>query len=131
MDAKELEEAFKQHGIRRVKVGGYDIDGILRGKYLALDKFWGALGEPIGFCDVIFGWDMADVLYDNARLTGWHTGYPDAHATLDLDSFRAIPWEPGTATMLVDFVDDEGGPHPACARSLLKKVIARAKKGSF
>src|SRR5271165_19910 len=84
MDTKTIKEAFEKHGIRRVKVGGFDVDGILRGKYVALDKFWGALAEPIGFCDVIFGWDAADVLYDNAAVTGWHTGYPDLRARVDL-----------------------------------------------
>ena len=52
MDAKQLKEAFEKHGIRRVKVGGFDVDGVLRGKYVSLDKFWGALEEAIGFCDV-------------------------------------------------------------------------------
>ncbi|HEV3189741.1 MAG TPA: glutamine synthetase family protein, partial [Polyangiaceae bacterium] len=131
MDAKELEEAFKQHGIRRVKVGGYDVDGILRGKYLALDKFWGALSEPIGFCDVIFGWDAADVLYDNGRLTGWHTGYPDTRARIDPATFRVSPWEPATATFLMDFVQDDGSPHPACPRGLLQQVIARARSQGY
>jgi hypothetical protein len=37
MDAKQLKDAFEKHGIRRVKVGGYDIDGILRGKYVSLE----------------------------------------------------------------------------------------------
>ena len=27
MDKKQLKEAFEQRGIRRVKVGGFDIDG--------------------------------------------------------------------------------------------------------
>jgi glutamine synthetase len=127
MDAKQLKEAFEKHGIRRVKVGGYDIDGVLRGKYIALDKFWGALEDPIGFCDVIFGWDLADVPYDNSRLTGSHTGYPDTHARLDPDTFRVLPWEPDTAAFLLDFVDGDGKAHPACPRGLLKQVIARAR----
>jgi glutamine synthetase len=127
MDADQLKEAFAEHGIRRVKVGGYDIDGILRGKYVALDKFWGALKEPIGFCDVIFGWDAADALYDNAKLTGWHTGYPDTRARIDPATFRAVPWEAGTATFLMDFVQEDGSPHPACPRGLLKQVIAKAR----
>jgi glutamine synthetase len=127
MDAKQLREAFEKHGVRRVKVGGYDVDGVLRGKYVALDKLWGALEEPLGFCDVIFGWDAADVLYDNARVTGWHTGYPDTRARLDPTTFRVLPWEPDTAAFLLDFVTDDGAPHPACPRGLLKSVIARAK----
>ena len=127
MDAGQLKEAFAEHGIRRVKVGGFDVDGILRGKYIALDKFWGALQDPIGFCDVIFGWDAADALYDNSRLTGWHTGYPDLRARIDPSTFRVLPWEPGTATFLMDFIREDGSPHPACPRGLLKQVIARAR----
>ena len=87
MDREQLEQAFEEHGIRRVKIGGFDIDGVLRGKYVSLDKFWSALDKGFGFCDVIFGWDIADVLYDNAEVTGWHTGYPDALAKLDLERF--------------------------------------------
>ncbi len=127
MDARQLKEAFEKHGIRRVKVGGFDVDGILRGKYVALDKFWGALQDPIGFCDVIFGWDAADVLYDNSRLTGWHTGYPDTRARVDPSTFRVLPWEPDTAAFLMDFVLEDGSPHPACPRGLLKQVIERAR----
>jgi glutamine synthetase len=121
---KELE----QKGIQRAKIGGFDVDGVLRGKYVSLDKLKSAIGSGFGFCDVIFGWDVADVLYDNVEVTGWHTGYPDAHAVLDLSTLRTIPWEPGVAAILADFRDANGGPHPACPRSLLRTVIARAEK---
>jgi glutamine synthetase len=73
----------------------------------------------------VFGWDIGDILYDNATLTGWSTGFPDAHARIDTTTFRTIPWEPGTAAFLLDFIDAEGRPHPACPRSLLKSVLAR------
>jgi glutamine synthetase len=131
MDAKELREKFAQRGIKKVKVGGFDIDGVLRGKYVSLEKFWSVVDSGFGFCDVIFGWDIGDVLYDNANVTGWHTGYPDAHANIDLDTFRVLPWEPDTAAFLVDFVHDAKTPHAACPRSLLKRVIARARSMGF
>jgi glutamine synthetase len=127
MDASLLRAAFAEHKITKVKVGGFDVDGVLRGKYLSLEKFWGALRDGIGFCDVVFGWDIGDVLYDNAKVTGWATGYPDAHARIDTDTFRVLPWEAGTAAFLLDFVDDAGRAHPACPRSLLKGVLAKAK----
>jgi glutamine synthetase len=128
MKANLLRPAFEERGIKKVKIGGFDVDGVLRGKYVSLDKFWSAIKSGFGFCDVIFGWDIGDVLYDNAKVTGWHSGYPDAHATIDLDTFRVIPWEPDTAAFLVDFVDERGVAHPACPRSLLKSVLARAAK---
>ncbi len=31
------------------------------------EKFWSAAEASFGFCDVIFGWDIGDVLYDNAQ----------------------------------------------------------------
>src|SRR5690606_24071357 len=93
-----------------------------------LEKLESALAKGFGFCDVIFGWDVADALYDQSKVTGWHTGYPDAHAVLDPGTERRIPWEPGVVAMLCDFRDADGGPHPACPRSLLKRIVGRAQK---
>ncbi|MGK4004584.1 glutamine synthetase family protein [Sorangium sp. So ce1036] len=129
--SEKLVSDLEARGITRAKIGGFDIDGILRGKYVSLEKLKSALGGGFGFCDVIFGWDIADVLYDNAKVTGWHTGYPDAHAVLDPSTLRDIPWEPGTAAMLADFRDEHGGPHPACPRSLLRGVLARAERMGY
>jgi glutamine synthetase len=126
--AADLVQDLRGRGVDRAKIGGFDIDGVLRGKYVSLDKLESALSKGFGFCDVIFGWDVADILYDNAQVTGWHTGYPDANAVLDPSTLRSIPWEPGAAAMLADFRTDDGAPHPACPRSLLKRVIARAEK---
>lgn len=122
---------LRQRGIERVKVGGFDVDGVLRGKYISLAKLASALDGGFGFCDVIFGWDVADALYDNATVTGWASGYPDAQAVLDPKTLRLIPFEPGVAAMLCDFRDTRGRPHPACPRSLLKRVIARAEQAGF
>lgn len=127
MTPSEILEAFRTKGIRKVKVGGFDIDGVLRGKYVSVEKFESAMKSGFGFCDVIFGWDLHDVLYDNVKVTGWDSGYPDTHATVDLSTFRVLPNEPDTAAFLVDFVTKEGAAHPACPRGLLKKVLADAK----
>ena len=77
MDLNQLRERFAAHDVRRVKVGGFDVDGVLRGKYVSLEKFWSVAEKGFGFCDVIFGWDIADVCYDNAQVTGRDSGYPD------------------------------------------------------
>ena len=126
-----LIDELSRAGVTRAKVGGFDIDGVLRGKYISLEKLESALKKGFGFCDVIFGWDVADVLYDSASVTGWDSGYPDAHAVLDRATLRQIPWEPGVAACLVDFRTRDGQPHPACPRSLLKRVLARAERLGF
>ena len=122
---EHLREEFKKHGIRRVKLGGFDIDCVLRGKYVSLDKFWGVAEGGLGFCDVIFGWDSGDQLYDNAAVTGWHSGYPDTHATVDLSTYRRIPWEEGTAAFLLDF------DVPVSPRGVLQRVAEKARQMGF
>lgn len=93
MTSREILQYVKEHPSGRVKIAYADIDGVLRGKYVSAEKFLAIAGSATSFCDVIFGWDMADVAYDNAGYTGWHTGYPDAPARIDLSTFRRIPWE--------------------------------------
>jgi glutamine synthetase len=128
---KGLRDTFQEHGIRKVKLGGFDIDGVLRGKYVSLDKFWGVAEGGLGFCDVIFGWDSGDQLYDNSQVTGWHSGYPDVRATVDLSTFRRIPWEPGTAAFILDFEAEVGKPLPVSPRQLLQKIDAKARSLGF
>jgi glutamine synthetase len=131
MTLQQVKAAFRKHKIEKVKLGGSDIDGILRGKYISLEKFLSAAKSSFGFCDVTFGWDSSDVLYDNVRLTGWHTGYPDLQARIDLRTFRPIPWEPDTAFFLVDFFLPDGRPFPASPRHVLQRVVERGEKMGY
>lgn len=124
IDARQL---LEQNQIRHIRLGAFDIDGALRGKYISLEKFYSAAESGLGFCDVVFGWDIGDVLYDNAKFTGWHTGYPDATCRIDLDSMRVVPWEEGTAFFLMDFVDREGEPLPIAPRQVFQGVVQRAE----
>lgn len=34
-----------------------------------------------------------DVCYDHVKFTGYHTGYHDTLAVVDLQTYRKIPWE--------------------------------------
>src|SRR5690606_13473194 len=122
---------FALQKVTRVKLGGFDLDGVFRGKYVSLEKFFSAARTGLGFCDVIFGWDSGDVLYDNAKITGWHTGYPDTGARVDLSTYRLVPWEPGTAAFILDFVRDDGTPHPASPRGLMRRMVERARSMGF
>ena len=131
MTIDEIKKLFATHSIEKVKIGGFDVDGVLRGKYISLEKFNSAASAGLGFCDVIFGWDSADALYDNARMTGWHTGYPDGVARIDLASFRVLPWEPDTAFFLVDFFNKDGSALAVSPRQVLRRVIERAESMGY
>jgi glutamine synthetase len=122
----EVLEEIRRAPAQKVKVAITDVDGVLRGKYVHKDKFLSAAESGFGFCNVVFGWDSSDVCYDNAEYTGWHTGYPDALARIDLTTLRRLPWEDGVPFFLADFVDAQGEPLGVCPRQLLKRVLRRA-----
>jgi glutamine synthetase len=121
-------QAVRSSNSGKVKVAVSDIDGVLRGKYMHPDKFASAAEGGFGFCDVVFGWDSADRCYDNTALTGWHHGFPDALARLDLNTFRRVPWDGGVPFFLGEFVKPDGSPLPICPRQTLKRVLRRAGK---
>jgi len=131
MTEKQIIEYVKNHPSGKVKLAITDIDGIMRGKYISTEKFLGIIEGNLGFCDVVFGWDAGDVAYDNNSYTGWHSGYPDAKAKLDLGTFRKIPWENDLPFFLGEFINDADKPLDICPRQLLKKVIADADKSGY
>ena len=51
---------YQELGVRQVKLGLTDIDGVIRGKYVGLQKFAGLMQKQGGFCDCVFGWDIDD-----------------------------------------------------------------------
>src|SRR4029078_8351488 len=89
-DARQIVEERK---LEHVKVGVFDNDGVMRGKYMGRDKFFSALDKGFGFCGVVLGWDSNDQLYDNVKYTGWHTAYPDAPVRVLPETCRAVPFE--------------------------------------
>ena len=125
-----LVDIYRAEGVRRVKIGFTDIDGVMRGKYLSLDKFASIADGTSGFCDCVFGWDVDDQLYDNASYTGWHTAFPDATYRIDLSSERRLADEQNIPLFLADFVG-EGEYHPICPRNQLKRMIDRASSAGF
>lgn len=120
MTFENLKAVFQERGIRHVKLGVFDMDGVLRGKYVSPEKFWAAAEGGTVFCDVIFGWDSSDALLDKLTVTGWHTGYPDAPAKVDLSTFRVVPWEPDTAFFLLDL------DLPVAPRTVLRRLEEKA-----
>jgi glutamine synthetase len=116
-DAKKI---VTERKLEHVKVGLFDLDGVLRGKYMARDKFFSALDKGFGYCNVVLGWDVADNLYDRASATSWDSGFPDAQVRIVPESCRAIPFEGDMLLFLVEF-DQPWDRY--CPRGTLRRVI--------
>ena len=150
----ELLQSLAAEHTEKVKLAIVDVDGVLRGKVMSFDKFVSIASNGFGFCDVVFGWDAEDRAYDNGTFTGWHTGYPDAVAVVDVGTFRRVPWEGGVPFFLADFRDSGGSrgagdsgdlqgvgdpavsgagsdPLRICPRGLLKRVIGQAAEAGY
>lgn len=126
--AADARAIVEERNLAHVKVGVFDIDGILRGKYLSRAKFFSALDNGYGFCDVVLGWDCQDQLYDNVKYTGWHTGYPDAPVRILPDSCRPLPFEGDGLFFLSEFAPPADA---ICPRGVLKRVLERAAGMGF
>ena len=116
-----------------VKLAGIDVDGMLRGKLISKKKLLSVASDGFGFCSVIFGWDMHDLMYTKElKVSTKENGYRDLIAKIDLASFRRIPWENNVPFFLVSFHDpDTDEPLMACPRSLLKRQLDKLGKEGY
>lgn len=125
---EELSRALDEHGIKRFKMAAFDVDGVMRGKYVERSKFIASAEKGFGFCNVVLGWDSGDLLVDGLKVAGWHNGYEDAPVGLDLGTLRKVPFEPDTALLLGSFT---GAYADVCPRTALQRVAQRARDLGF
>ncbi|KAE9409456.1 glutamine synthetase/guanido kinase [Gymnopus androsaceus JB14] len=113
----------------KVKVAGIDVDGVLRGKFMSKEKFLSAASsDGFGFCSVIFGWDIHDAVYSRELLiSNKANGYRDLLASIDLSTYRRIPWENNVPFFLVSFLDpDTKEPLVVDPRGIMRITSDRA-----
>lgn len=124
----DLEAWIDREEIRFFKIGIFDVDGVLRGKYVDRTKLVSAVDKGFGFCDVVLGWDLHDELYERVEVAGWHTGYRDAPVRLDLSTLRRIPYEEDTLLLIGSFAGDYA---EVCPRSVLTRTLDKARAMGF
>ncbi len=125
---QEAKQIVEERGLTHVKVGLFDNDGVMRGKYISREKFFSSLHNGFAFCDVALGWDVHDQLYDNVTYTGWHTGYPDAPARILVHTCREVAFEDGMLLFIAEFADKA---ETVCPRAALRRVVERAVDMGF
>ncbi|SCF78218.1 glutamine synthetase [Streptomyces sp. MnatMP-M27] len=129
---KELENFVAEHNIKTFKVGAVDIDGLWRGKRIAARYFLESVAtKGTNICNILFGWDMHDEPIPNLKYTGWQTAYPDITLVPDLGTLKPVPWEPGTASVICDIHEMDGGRLELAPRALLRRIVARASAAGY
>lgn len=127
MDKAEIERRIEDGNIEYVKIGTPDIEGVYRGKRVSAQHFLNSLEEGFPQCDVIFGWDIAENVLPNLKVSNWEHGFSDVILKPDLSTFRMVPWEDRIASCVCDVWTEHGEPLSVSPRYVLKSVIARAR----
>ncbi len=107
-------------------VAGIDLQGRLYGKRCDARVFLRDLFSGIHTCDCNFGWDIARMLVEDLKFTGWHTGYGDMTSVPDWNTLRMYPWFESTALVLCDTFDHHGNPIDIAPRQMLRKQLDKA-----
>ena len=121
----------EERGLQHVKVGIFDNDGILRGKYIGREKFFAALGQAaLAFCDVVLAGipTTSSTTRPASLFTGWHTAFPDAPVRLLPHTCRALPFESNMLLFLGEFA---GQAEEVCPRATLRRVLRRAAAAGY
>jgi len=130
MNNQDIVNKIEAYEGSHIKFGVVDIDGVLRGKMISKKKFLKSVSQKIGFCNVLFGWDVNDRVYDDSKVTGWHTGFPDSAASIDLTTYRTIPWNDNIPMFLADF-SPSVELQDVCPRNLLRRIDEKCRKGGY
>ena len=120
--AEDARRIVEERGLTHIKIGLFDNDGVMLGKYMSTAKFFSALEHGFSFCDVVMGWDCKDQLYDNIEYTGWHTGYPDAPVRILPETCRDIYTEPNMLLFIAELAEQA---EAICPRGVLKRVVSQ------
>lgn len=136
---EELERVRKliaDHDIERVLIGGPDIHGQFRAKFIPAWRFIEEPDAPMHISDVLAALDIEDQIMPlPAGHTGWwptwDKGFDDFDAIPDLGTLTPVPWIDKGALVLCDYFNLDHQPLPAMPRNVLKSVIERCSGMGF
>ena len=114
----QLKKRFQEDGIEFILAQFVDMTGAAKVKMMPAAAFDAAVDDGAGF----------------AGGAVWGVGQgPHSHdmmARIDMDSYSPLAWQPNTARFASDLYVD-GEPHPHCARTNLKRVVAEARERGY
>ncbi len=127
MERSEIQRLIEEGAIEYIKIGAPDIEGVYRGKRVAASHFLNSLDDGFAQCDVIFGWDIAENILPNLKVSNWEHGFADVILKPDLSTFKLVPWEERIASCVCDIWTEHGDPFVVSPRYVLASVVERAR----
>jgi glutamine synthetase len=126
-----LRQAVVDGSIDTVVLAITDMQGRLQGKRLDAKYFLDTtLEHGTEGCNYLLAVDIDMNTVDGYAISSWDRGYGDLAMIPDVDTLRAVPWQPGTALLLADVQWLDGTDVAESPRQILKRQLARlAERG--
>ncbi|HEY6406302.1 MAG TPA: glutamine synthetase family protein [Ktedonobacteraceae bacterium] len=131
MELAEITGLIEDGTVDYVKIGAADIEGVYRGKRVAARHFLNSLEEGFAQCDVLFGWDIGEVVLPNLKFSNWEHGFADIVMKPDLSTLAVVPWEEHVASCVCDLWTEQGQRVSIAPRHVLHRVVERAQRLGF
>ena len=131
MELAEITRLIEEGKVEYVKIGAADIEGVYRGKRVAAKHFLNSLEDGFAQCDVLFGWDIGEVVLPNLKFSNWERGFADIVMKPDLSTFAVEPWEDHVASAICDLWSEHGERVTISPRYVLQRVVERARAMGF
>jgi glutamine synthetase len=123
--SRRAAELVAQHDVHTVECAFPDTWGVLRGKRIPASQFANVATSGFAIANAAFLWDMLCNIFE-VDFANMDTGYPDMIATPDVDTFRPVPWRPGSAIAMCICTDPHTHePLPLDTRHILRGQIER------
>jgi len=123
MASQDWSARVKSQGIRLVRFAYCDNANLIRAKGVPADRLAAYVESGVGFSAAQQALPM---MYDAVIPESGLGPVGEVWLVPDMATLTALPYAPGAATVLGDFVTREGRPWEHCPRTFLKRVIEDA-----
>jgi len=132
MNLQELRARIEESEIDTIIVAIPDVFGRLVGKRFTAPFFLESVAEHgTHGCNYLRTVNIEMDPMDGFKLANWESGFGDFEMRPDPATIRALPWQPGAALVICDFLRENGAPVLEAPRSLLRSQIEALKKEGF
>lgn len=123
MTRQDWAERVKSQGVRLVRFAYCDNANLIRAKAVPAERLAGAVESGVGFS---VAQQALPVMYDAVIPDAGLGPVGEVWLIPEMETLTALPYSPGAATVLGDFVTHDGRPWDHCPRTFLKRAIAEA-----
>jgi glutamine synthetase len=132
MNIQQLREQVRAGNIDTVIVAFPDPFGRLVGKRFRSEVFLDSvMSHGTHGCNYLLTVNMEMDPLDGFKVASWDAGFGDFAFRPDTSTLRMLPWQPGAALVICDYVRENGSLVAEAPRSVLRKQLEMLKQRGF